>query len=122
MTTAAVATTTTQNQGPVAQPAATETGQTTYVYTTTDADGDTTVIQAIFTPSFIESTVLPSETFTGTVLGYSQWLSIIGTNTVAANDVASGAGSIGIFRERWPWTAAAGALIGAVGGAWLVLL
>ncbi|KAF8501478.1 hypothetical protein F5888DRAFT_1672548 [Russula emetica] len=70
-------------QGPVGQPASTPLtpgGPTPYTYTTTDANGNPVIGTATFTPSFPATTpYTPSGT--GTVLGYSQWLSIIGNNT-----------------------------------------
>ncbi|KAI5116384.1 hypothetical protein M0805_005881 [Coniferiporia weirii] len=119
-TTAAATTTTTPlNQGPVAQPAATETGETIFTYTTTDANGDTTAIVDTFTPSFVEGTTLPPQTYTGTVLDYSSWLSLVGTNTVAA-DASTNSARAGRV-SRGACGAGAALLAGVLGGAWLVV-
>ncbi|KAA1467427.1 hypothetical protein DENSPDRAFT_926599 [Dentipellis sp. KUC8613] len=72
-------------QGPVGQPGPTAAqGETPFVYTTTDADGDPTVVQDVFTPSFPATTPadIPS---TGTILGYSEWLGMIGNATSELN-------------------------------------
>ncbi|KAI5998824.1 hypothetical protein EDD15DRAFT_2242061 [Pisolithus albus] len=77
--------------GVVEQPAsvaATPGGPTPYTYTTTNALGQTVALQGIFTPTG-PATVLPTPTTTGTILDYSSWLAMVGTNTVAAN-AASG--------------------------------
>lgn len=113
-------TTTAQQVGPVGQPAsapAVPGGPTPYDYTTTDANGNTVVLQGVFTPTGPQ-TVLPVQSTTGTILGYSQWLSIIGTNTAPASaarrmsmPVATG----------WYYFAAT-AFAGLVGGAWLIIL
>ncbi|KAG6334113.1 hypothetical protein ID866_4975 [Astraeus odoratus] len=59
-------------------------GPTPYTYTTTNAAGETIAVVATFTPTGPQ-TILPTPTTTGTVLDYSSWLGMIGTNTVAAN-------------------------------------
>jgi len=70
--------------GPVGQPATnTGTGLTIYTYTTTDVDGATTAIVATFIPTFPASQS-PSAPSSGTILNYSQYLSIYGTNTSTA--------------------------------------
>jgi len=80
-------------QGPVGQPAATNPGQTIYFYTTTNANGQPTEIMATFTPTYQAATgppyVAPSN---GTVLNYSQWLSMVGTNTGTPSAATSRAG------------------------------
>lgn len=118
-TTAAATTPDDQQQGPVGAPAPTATGPlpTTYEYTTTDVNGVTTVIHDTFTPSFAPTQAPPVQTFSATILGFSQWLSMVGTNTVAAS--TNGA-------ERWSvpnrvWGMGVGFLAGALGGAWLVI-
>ncbi|KAL0563902.1 hypothetical protein V5O48_018155 [Marasmius crinis-equi] len=75
-------------QGPVGQPAATGTpfAPIPYQYTTV-VNGQTSVLQDVFTPSlgFPHTTVLPQVPSTGTILDYSSWLSQYGaTNTNAA--------------------------------------
>jgi len=114
------ATTTTKQVGPVGQPASaplTPGGPTPFEYTTTDALGNTVVTQGTFTPTGPQ-TVLPVPTTTGTVLGYSQWLSMIGTYTAPPSaarrmsmPVATG----------WYYFAAT-AFAGLVGGVWLIVL
>ncbi|KAH8112665.1 hypothetical protein DFH11DRAFT_1545630 [Phellopilus nigrolimitatus] len=111
--------TTGRQPGPSRAAGATQTGQTTFQYTTTDAEGDTTVIQATFTPSFNTIVVSPSQTFTGTVLGYSQWLSLVGTNTVAADSASSGGPKL--HHVSRTLSVGAALLAGAMGGAWLVI-
>jgi len=78
------------NQGPVGQPGPTITDQpTVYRYTTTDGNGDTTVVTDTFTPTFPASSgTPPPPSSTGTILNYSSWLSIIGTNTVPPSNAA----------------------------------
>ncbi|KAG8213162.1 hypothetical protein J3R82DRAFT_11571, partial [Butyriboletus roseoflavus] len=112
-------TTTTSQIGPVAQPAtepATPGGPTPYVYTTTDAQGNTVTLQGIFTPTGPQ-TVLPTPTTTGTILGYSQWLSMIGTYTAPA----SAARMSVPLATGWYYFAAT-AFAGLLGGAWLIIL
>jgi hypothetical protein len=100
--TATVATTPVQ-QGPVGQPASTPLtpgGTTPYTYTTTDASGNTVIGSAIFTPTFPATTPY-TPSVTGTVLGYSQWLSIIGNNTSGlsqplASQAANPASRVGV--------------------------
>ncbi|KAF8558099.1 hypothetical protein OG21DRAFT_1481639 [Imleria badia] len=114
-----LATTTTPQVGPVGQPASeplTPGGPTPYEYTTTDANGNTVVMQGVFTPTGPQ-TALPAPTATGTILGYSQWLSMIGTHTAPASaarrmsmPVATG----------WYYFAAT-TFAGLVGGAWLIV-
>lgn len=107
-----------QQQGPVAQPAATEAGQTTFRYTTTDAAGDTIVVTDTFTPSLAPTAgTTPLPTFVGTILSYSQWLSAVGTNTVPVANAAV---------ERWRFprsllSVGSAMAAGAAGGVWLVL-
>jgi len=107
-----------QQQGPVAQPAATEAGQTTFRYTTTDAAGDTIVVTDTFTPSFAPTAgTTPIPTFVGTILSVNQWLSMVGTNTVPVANAA-------IERWKFPRTLlsiGSAMLAGAVGGVWIVL-
>lgn len=101
--TAAAAVATTQVQGPVGQPAATPLtpgGATPYTYTTTDANGNTVIGTATFTPSFPAVTPY-TPTVSGTVLGYSQWLSIVGNNTSGldrpvASQAANPASRVGV--------------------------
>ena len=92
-------------------------GPTPYEYTTTDANGNTVVLQGTFTPTGPQ-TVLPAPTTIGSVLGYSQWLSMIGTYTAPPSaarrmsmPVATG----------WYYFAAT-TFVGLVGGAWLIVL
>jgi len=105
-------------QGPVGQPAPTITGQTTvYQYTTTDAAGDTIVVTDTFTASFQSTQPPPTQSFTGSVLDYSSWLSIVGTNTVPVSNAA-------LARWAVPSSAlriGAGVVAGLVSGVWLVL-
>lgn len=80
-------TTAAQVQGPVGQPASTPLtpgGPTPYTYTTTDANGNTVIGTATFTPSFPATTPY-TPSVTGTVLGYSQWLSMVGNDTSGLN-------------------------------------
>ncbi|KAH9848444.1 hypothetical protein C2E23DRAFT_763747 [Lenzites betulinus] len=104
-------------QGPVGQPAATATdaGPTIYTYTTTDAAGDTVAVVDTFTPTFAATSPLSSIP-AGTVIPYSSWLSLVGTNTVAAE--------VNSAVPRWAlqhqWLGIATSLCaGVAGGAWL---
>ncbi|KAI0077280.1 hypothetical protein K474DRAFT_1661888 [Panus rudis PR-1116 ss-1] len=117
------ATTTTPDiqQGPVGMPPTVTpvAGNTVYTYTTTDANGDTIAVADTFTPTFA-ATKTPAVTTTGTILDYSEWLSMVGTNTpslVASNSA----------QPRWDVLhgilgTAMAALGGVAGGACLVLL
>ncbi|KAL4066798.1 hypothetical protein V8B97DRAFT_1948992 [Scleroderma yunnanense] len=71
------------NEQPQSEPL-TPGGPTPYSYTTTNAAGNPIVVQGIFTPT-APATVLPSPTTTGTIINYSSWLGMVGTNTVPAN-------------------------------------
>ncbi|PCH42599.1 hypothetical protein WOLCODRAFT_163908 [Wolfiporia cocos MD-104 SS10] len=110
----ATATTTTPPQV-VEQPAPTAAGMTTYYYTTTNAAGSTVVLLGTFTPTFAPTTT-PIYPSTGSILQYSDWLSMIGTSTAALS------GSV----SRWKLSdnmicMGIGPLAGLIGGAWLVL-
>lgn len=104
---------------PVQAPAPTGSATpTVYTYTTTNAAGAATAIVDTFTPTYYQSAVSPSP-WTGTIINYSSWLGIIGTNTAPADQVASGARSP--ISRGWYGLAIA-ALSGMMGGAWLVLV
>ncbi|KZT19225.1 hypothetical protein NEOLEDRAFT_1142324 [Neolentinus lepideus HHB14362 ss-1] len=94
-------TTTTTPPMVVGQPGATPgTGAIPYQYTTTNAAGATIVVQDTFTPSFaLITSVAP--TSTGSVLDYSQWLSSVGTNTVAAHSISSASAMWGPSGAFW---------------------
>ncbi|KAI0322143.1 hypothetical protein OF83DRAFT_17632 [Amylostereum chailletii] len=85
-------------QGPVGQPAATSNaevgGPTPFTYTTTDAQGNVIQVEATFTPSFPQ-TQQPNPATTGTILAYSDWLGLVGTQTAlsggSGSTVANGA-------------------------------
>ncbi|EPQ54145.1 hypothetical protein GLOTRDRAFT_139526 [Gloeophyllum trabeum ATCC 11539] len=109
-TTPTLATTTTTTPVPqvVGQPGPSPaTGAIPYQYTTVVA-GATQVIQDTYTPTFpVITPVIP--TSTGTVLDYSQWLSMVGTNTVASEKIA---GATGTWRPSAPfWGVAVGGLV-----------
>ena len=119
-TTTSTSTTSTQQNPIQGQPVtATGTGLTTFEYTTTDAAGNTEVLEGTFTPTFDTVIVTPSLTFSATVLDYSQWLSIVGTNTVAAANIASSAERLHIPLALWNMCIAL--IVGAAGGAWFVV-
>lgn len=104
------------------QPAPTATGAgtpTVYTYTTTDAAGATTAIIDTFTPTYYQSEVSPTP-WTGTILNYSSWLAMIGTNTAPAG-AAAVSGGLPVISKGWYGFAIA-ALSGIMGGAWLVLV
>ena len=111
--------TTDPQQGPVGQPAPTIPGQiTSYRYTTTDANGQTIVLSDIFTPSFPPTQPIPAPTTTGSILQLSEWLSLVGTNTVPVP-----------LSNAEPWRIPTGAykivaglVSGLMGGAMLVIL
>jgi hypothetical protein len=114
------ATTPAAQQGPVGQPAPTGVqGPTVYTYTTTDANGVTIAVVDTFTPSF--ATGPQTRTLmSGTILGYSSWLGIIGTNTAASQAQASGA------RISWLSGGWCGVFVATVSsifsGVWLILV
>lgn len=108
-------------QGPVGQPAPTGAATpTVYTYTTTNANGQTVGVVDTFTPTFYQSQQSPT-LLTGTILNYSSWLSMVGTNTaVSSPQQVNGAnikymsgGSCGMLLAF---------LSSVVGGTWLVLL
>ncbi|OCH94906.1 hypothetical protein OBBRIDRAFT_788909 [Obba rivulosa] len=104
-------------QGPVGAPPATPAVQepTSYIYTTTDANGNTIALTATFTPT--SPAMLTHSTISGSIMAYSQWLGLVGTNTV----VPSSNGATPFALERRWLGMAAGTLAGALGGAWLLL-
>ena len=78
--------------------------------------GETIAVVDTFTPTFPASQA-PVRITSGTILGYSQWLSAVGTNTVANGAVA----------HRWRsqkslLPAALGVFTGLLGGAWIALI
>lgn len=76
--------------------------------------GDTTQLQAVFTPTFAP-TVLPPQTTTGTVLGVSEWLSLIGGTSAISSD----ARPLAVHPQLLGM--AASTVVGIIGGVWLVL-
>jgi len=120
-TTTPTTTTTTEpvDQGPVGQPAPTGAATPTiFTYTTTDANGVTTAVIDTFTPSFIQSAQSPVLS-TGTILDYSQWLSIVGTNTNNAQAAQATSGQLPLLPSGWYGVLGAAASC-VVSGAWLV--
>jgi len=105
-------------QGPVGQPAPTPTGPvvTVYHYTTVDAAGDTEVFTATFIPTFPATQLPPPPTTTGSILQFSQWQSLVGTNTVPA----SSGGVVTWTVPRSALEAVVGIVSGTLAGAWLV--
>ncbi|KLO15254.1 hypothetical protein SCHPADRAFT_902536 [Schizopora paradoxa] len=105
-------------QGPVGVPGPTLPNQpTVYRYTTTDAAGDTLVLTDTFTVSFPPAST-PSQTLTGSIIPFSVWQSLVGTNTVPVSNAAL---------EKWriPSTSLyIGGMLaaGLIGGAWVVLV
>ncbi|KAL5526315.1 hypothetical protein ACEPAF_8038 [Sanghuangporus sanghuang] len=123
-TSTSTSTTTTQNQGPVGQPATTtETSVTTYQYTTTDAAGNTQVLQDVYTPTSHVTTV-SALTFAGTIVDYSSWVGLIGTNTAATDldAVSSAHQPLRLLQQKQFWAGAVAVAAGTLWGAWLVLL
>ncbi|TFY72048.1 hypothetical protein EVG20_g951 [Dentipellis fragilis] len=107
-------------QGPVGQPGPTAAqGETPYTYTTTDANGDPTAIQDVFTPTFPATTPadIPA---TGTVLDFSQWLGMIGNATSDLNKPVGTQVVDGGSVNR-PLSIACSLLAGIAAGAALVL-
>ncbi|KAI0636144.1 hypothetical protein C8Q77DRAFT_1101843 [Trametes polyzona] len=106
-------------QGPVGQPAPTTAaaGPTIYTYTTTDAGGDTIAVVDTFTPTFLTTSTWAGAP-PGTVLDYSSWRSMVGTNTVAPE---TGAASPRWNLQRNWLGITTSVCAGVVGGAWLVL-
>ncbi|KAI6125128.1 hypothetical protein EDD16DRAFT_1560211 [Pisolithus croceorrhizus] len=121
-TTVALSTSATQaagGGGVVEQPASVAVspgGPTPYTYTTTNALGETVAMEGIFTPTG-PATVLPTPTTTGTILNYSSWLALVGTNTVAANAASRISQSIA---TGW-YCFAVMAIVGLASGAWIVI-
>ncbi|KAF9243560.1 hypothetical protein BU15DRAFT_43122 [Melanogaster broomeanus] len=118
--TSPTATSTTPVQvGPVGQPASEPPagGPTPYTYTTTNADGETIEVVGTFTPTG-PATVLPTPTTTGSILNYSQWQSMVGTNTLAANAASRISTPV---TTGWYYVVAT-TFTGLVGGAWLVMV
>lgn len=119
--TTAATTTTTLGQGPVGQPAPTGAqSPTVYTYTTTDANGVTTAVIDTFTPTFFQSTHSPVLS-TGTILDYSSWLSMVGTNTGNAQATQATGGQLSMLPSAW--RGVLGAAVSCIfGAAWLVLV
>ncbi|KAL5486279.1 hypothetical protein ACEPAI_7325 [Sanghuangporus weigelae] len=124
-TSTSTSTTTTQlNQGPVGQPpATTQAGVTAYEYTTTDAAGNTQVLQDVYTPTS-HVTTASALTFAGTIVDYSSWVGLVGTNTVATglDAVSSAHQPLRLLQQKQFWAGAMAVAAGTLGGAWLVLL
>ncbi|CAL1715757.1 unnamed protein product [Somion occarium] len=121
-TTATTATTTTPDvqQGPVGMPATQPpaAGPTQYVYTTTDALGEIIQVTDTFTPTFASSEgVRP--TLTGTILDYSEWLTMVGGTSSAA--VRPNAAASQWEVNKFVVGAFAATLSAILGGAWMVL-
>ncbi|KAI0364310.1 hypothetical protein BV20DRAFT_974575 [Pilatotrama ljubarskyi] len=104
-------------QGPVGAPPATTANAepTIYTYTTTDAGGDTIQVVDTFTPTFTTTSTWLSAP-PGTILDYSSWRSMVGTNTVAP--AISGASARWSLEPRWA-AIATSLCAGMMGGAWL---
>ncbi|KAI6025815.1 hypothetical protein F5J12DRAFT_810535 [Pisolithus orientalis] len=105
--------------GVVEQPASealTPGGPTPYTYTTTNALGETVTMEGIFTPTG-PATVLPTPTTTGTILNYSSWLAMVGTNTVAAN----AAGRISLSIATGWYCLVVMVMTGLASGTWIVI-
>ncbi|THV02802.1 hypothetical protein K435DRAFT_748651 [Dendrothele bispora CBS 962.96] len=103
------------NAGPVGQPAATSGvphGPTPYTYTTIVA-GETQRVVATFSPTFPE-TVLSTAPATGTVLDYSEWLSMYGTTNTVSSATKVVLLSRGVFASL-----VSSVIICVVGGAWI---
>ena len=105
-------------QGPVGQPAATtdDGGATPFTYTTTDAEGNTIQVVATFTPTFPATTPF-TPSHTGTILAYTDWLKVAGTQTRAfsgSGATVNAALSIGQRAGAMAMTIAAGVLSGAL--------
>ncbi|KAI0759578.1 hypothetical protein BD413DRAFT_596287 [Trametes elegans] len=107
-------------QGPVGQPAATTANAqaTVYTYTTTNAAGETVDVEDTFTPTFSTTSTWASAP-PGTILDYSAWQSMVGTNTVAATDISAASGRWSL-QPRWMGVATS-LCVGIAGGALLVL-
>ncbi|KAJ3476138.1 hypothetical protein NLI96_g11370 [Meripilus lineatus] len=107
-------------QGPVGQPAPTlqQAPSTVYTYTTTDANGNTVAIVDTYTPSFPSSRP-PVRITSGSILPYSEWLSLVGTNTVLP---AHSAAMVRWSLENNLLLMSLGVLTGMLGGAWLAIL
>jgi len=105
-------------QGPVGQPGPTGAAgaPTPFTYTTTDANGNTETVHAIFTPSFA-TTVVPSVTFQATVLDYSAYTASYVTGQAAAAANQNGA----LQRSAGWWGPCLSALISVAGGFVLLL-
>ncbi|GJE85673.1 hypothetical protein PsYK624_017520 [Phanerochaete sordida] len=109
-------------QGPVgAPPATTLAGPTVYTYTTTDANGATIGVVDTFTPIYAPSTPYTAMS-TGTILPYSQWLSMVGGASAAASaeaQLSSGSQSLKLGGSMLH--SMTGCLAGILAGAWVVL-
>ena len=119
--TPAIPTTTDLNQGPVGQPVPTGAATpTVYTYTTTNAAGQTTGVVDTFTPTFYQSQQSPT-LLTGTILNYSSWLAMVGTNTAASSSQQASGANIK-YLSRGSYGMLLAFLSSIVGGTWLVLL
>jgi hypothetical protein len=112
-------------QGPVGQPGTTPLspgGPTPYIYTTTDANGSYIPVTATFTPAF-PSTTPYTPTGSGTVLGYSAWLSMVGASgtSPAASQAPNSASRAGVGLSLL-LGALSMAIVGVVGRSIVILL
>lgn len=113
-------------QGPVGQPGSTPLspgGPTPFTYVTTDANGNPVVTSGTFTPSFPATTPY-TPTGSGTILGYSAWLSMISSSATgqptasqAANTASPASVSVSLLLG-----ALSIAIIGVVGRSIAILL
>lgn len=77
--------------------------------------GATIAVADIFTPTSPLSTPF-TPSVTGTILDYTQWLSMVGTNTVAPE--TGSAQRLGLAQSWMGLTSAVA--VGVIGGGWLV--
>jgi hypothetical protein len=91
---------------------------TPFTFTTTDANGLTTVVTSTFTPS-VPTTIEPSLTFVATVLDYSQYLTSYAIKQQPQQNTNNESNGSPTPSPGW-WGLLASAIISVVGGGLLV--
>ena len=93
-----------------------------YSYATTNQLGQVITVTDVFTPSFSKANTPPTLS-TGSILQYTDWLSIVGTNTVPPKQAARNAGSTRTANFVSTWLGTGFVVVGGMAcGVWLVLL
>lgn len=93
-----------------------------YAYVTTNQQGQVMTVTDVFTPSFPKADTPPTLS-TGSVLQYTDWLTMVGTNTVPPKQAARNAGSTRTASFASTWLGTCFVAVGGMAcGMWLVLV